>query len=343
MHQLLNTLYVMTQGTYAHLDHDTVRLDVERETAARVPLLHLGAIVCFGNVLVSPSLMHRCAEDGRALVFLNRQGRFKARLEGPVSGNVLLRQAQYAAQVDESHALAIARRCVAGKLQNARQVLLRAGREAEAPADAAALAVAAQTLAWELSVVAECGTLDTLRGAEGSAARAYFDVFDRMVRRDRTAFAMTGRSRRPPLDRMNAVLSFLYTLVLADCVAALAGVGLDPQVGFLHVLRPGRPALGLDLIEELRAAVADRLALTLINRQQLTPDNFEEEPGGAVLLNETGRRTVVTAYQERKADEVPHPFLKRKVPLGLVPHLQARLLARHLRGDLEHYPPFLIR
>jgi CRISPR-associated protein Cas1 len=343
MHQVLNTLYVMTQGTYAHLDHDTVRLEVERETVLRVPLLQLGGIVCFGNTLISPMLMHRCAEDGRAVVLLDRNGRFKARVEGPVSGNVLLRQAQYAALATEARALEIARCCAAAKLQNSRQVILRAAREAVDPVDATLLGEAAAIIAQELAAVALCSDLDMLRGCEGTAARAYFAVFDLMIRDDRAAFAMRGRSRRPPLDRTNAVLSFCYTLVLADCVAALAGVGLDPQVGFLHALRPGRPALGLDLLEEFRAPVADRLALTLINRRQLQREDFDEQPGGAVYLSDTGRRTVVVAYQERKKEEVPHRMLGTKIPLGLVPHVQARLLARHLRGDLAHYPAFLIR
>jgi CRISPR-associated protein Cas1 len=316
---------------------------VEKETVLRVPLLQLGAIVCFGNTLISPGLMHRCAEDGRAVVLLDRNGRFKARLEGPVSGNVLLRQAQYAALTDTARALAIARCCAAAKMQNARQILLRAAREASADADRGLLSAAAIEIARQLAAAATAGDFDTLRGCEGNGARVYFSVFDLMIRDDRAAFALRGRSRRPPLDRTNAVLSFLYTLVLADCVAALSGVGLDPQVGFLHALRPGRPALGLDLLEELRAPVADRLALTLINRKQLQRDDFEEQPGGAVYLSESGRRTVVVAYQERKKEEVPHRMLGKKVPVGLVPHIQARLLARHLRGDLAHYPAFLVR
>lgn len=343
MYHLLNTLYVMTQGTYAHLDHDTVRLEVERETVLRVPLLQLGGIVCFGNTLISPMLMHRCADDGRAVVLLDRNGRFKARVEGSVSGNVLLRQAQYAALATDARTLAIARCFVAAKLQNARQVLLRAAREAVQPDDGALLGAAARETADGLAAVAEARDLDTLRGCEGNAARAYFGVFDRMIRDDRETFALRGRSRRPPLDRTNAALSFCYTLLLADCVAAVAGVGLDPQVGFLHALRPGRPALGLDLLEELRASVADRLVLTLINRRQLQREDFEEQPGGAVYLSESGRRTVVIAYQERKKEEVPHRLLGKKIPLGLVPHVQARLMARHLRGDIEHYPAFVIR
>lgn len=343
MPEILNTLYVATDGTYLHLDHDTVRIEQERVMVSRIPLLQLGAVVCFGNVLVSPSLMHRCADDGRAMIWLDRNGRFKARLEGPVSGNVLLRRAQYDALTNPDASREIARCCTAAKLQNSRHVLLRAAREATDAADATPLRAAGEAIATELRAIARCETTDSLRGHEGNAAREYFAVFDRMVRHNREAFAVRGRSRRPPRDRMNALLSFLYTLLLADCVAAVAGVGLDPQIGFLHVLRPGRPALGLDLLEEFRAPVADRLALSLINRRQIGQRDFDEQAGGAVYLSDAGRKTVIVAFQERKKEEVTHPFLHRKVPVGLLPHVQAQLLARHLRGDLTHYPAFIVR
>jgi CRISPR-associated protein Cas1 len=341
--EILNTLYIATEGTYLHLDHDTVRVEQERETVLRVPLLQLGAIVCFGNVLVSPSLMHRCADDGRAMIWLDRNGRFKARQEGPMSGNVLLRRAQYDALSEETASREIARCCTAAKLQNSRHVVLRAAREATDPADAHVLRTAGEAIAAEIRSVAQCATTDGLRGHEGNAAREYFAIFDRMVRHDREAFALRGRSRRPPRDRINALLSFLYTLLLADCVAAIASAGLDPQIGYLHVLRPGRPALGLDLLEEFRAPIADRLALSLVNRRQIGRRDFDEQPGGAVYLSDAGRKTAIVAYQERKKEEVTHPFLKRKVPVGLLPHVQARLLARHLRGDLTHYPAFVSR
>jgi CRISPR-associated protein Cas1 len=343
MHQLLNTLYVTTEGAYLRLDHETLKVDVEGVTKLQVPLHHLGGIVCFGNVLVSPFLLHRCAEDGRSVVFLNYHGRFKARVEGPVSGNVLLRRAQHQALADPTKPPLIARHIVAGKIQNARQVILRSAREAEDSSDSAFLDQCADELRDSLARLEKSAGLDDVRGIEGNAARAYFDVFDRMVRANRDDFHMNGRSRRPPLDRMNALLSFLYTLLLGDCVASVEGVGLDPQVGFLHALRPGRPALALDMMEELRAVLADRLALTLINRQQLTAKDFEERTGGAVYLNESGRKTVLVAYQKRKQDEIQHAVLERQVPFGLVPHVQARLLARFLRGDLPDYPPFLYR
>lgn len=341
MHELLNVLYVQTQGAMLHLDHDTVRVDVERETRLRAPLLRLGGIVVFGRVMLSPFLIQRCAEEGRSLVWLDTRGRFKARVEGSTRGNVLLRRAQHLALSDPQRPCAIARQIVAAKVQNSRHVLLRAARESGAAADSAALADAAARLAEILGRLHECRELDGVRGAEGEAARAYFGVFGHMVRSDRPSFVPNGRTRRPPRDRANAVLSFLYALVRGECIAALEGVGLDPQVGYLHALRPGRPALALDLMEEFRPLLADRLAITLVNRRQLQAAHFEETPGGAMQLTDEGRRTVIVAYQRRKEEELQHRVLGQKLPLGLVPHVQARLLARHLRNDLKEYPPYL--
>jgi CRISPR-associated protein Cas1 len=343
MHQLLNTLYVMTPRAYLHLDHETLKVKLEGEAKLQVPLHHLGAVYCFGDVAASTALLHRCAEDGRPVVFLADNGRFKARLEGPVNGNVLLRRSQHLALSDALRPAVIARNLVAGKIQNSRQILLRGGREAADPAEAERLQQSARRLADSLGKLQSAQDLEIIRGLEGDAARAYFGVFELLVKEDREAFRLDGRTRRPPQDRMNAVLSFLYTLLLNDCIAAAEGVGLDPQVGFLHALRPGRPALGLDLMEELRAVLADRLALTLVNRRQLSRNDFEERPGGAVYLSEVGRKTVVVAYQQRKQEEVSHPVIDQKVPLGLIPHVQARLLARHLREELSDYPPFLYR
>ncbi len=343
MHELLNVLYVQTQGAVLHLDHDTVQVKVEGESKLRLPLLRLSGIVVFGQVTVTPFLIQRCAEDGRSLVWLDRNGRFKARVEGPTRGNVLLRRVQHLALSDAERPWLIARQIVAAKIQNSRQVLLRAARESPAPPAKAALAEATERLASILERLKPCRDLNTVRGAEGEAARAYFDVFGYMVRSDRDSFEMDGRTRRPPRDRINAVLSFLYALLRAECSAALEGVGLDPQVGYLHALRPGRPALALDLMEEFRPVLADRLAVTLINRRQLKAEHFYNLPGGAVHLNDDGRRIVLTAYQRRKEETLQHRVLKQQLPLGLVPHVQARLLARHLRGDLKDYPPFLYR
>lgn len=342
MKQLLNTLYVMTQGAYLSLDHETVKVEVDGKVQMQVPMHHLGAIVTIGNVMISPFLMGKCADEGRAVVILDRNGRFKCRVVGKTTGNVLLRQAQYEAVRDKGRATAIARNIVAGKVKNSRQVLLRGARETDNAEEVAALHKAADVLADALFHLKDSGDIDHVRGLEGESANAYFHVFDRMVKpQERDAFRMNGRSRRPPLDPMNGLLSFLYTLLLNDCVSAAEGVGLDSQMGFLHALRPGRPSLGLDLMEEFRSVLADRLALTLINRKQITAKSFEVRPGGATYLNDEGRKEVVTAYQKRKQDEFHHPILDEQVPFGLLPHVQARLLARHLRGDLEEYTPVL--
>jgi len=343
MHELLNVLYVQTQGAYLHLDSDTVRVIIEDETKLRAPLLRLGGIVVFGQVSLSPFLVHRCAEDGRSLVWLDRNGRFKARVEGATRGNVLLRRAQHLALSHDDRPWRIARQIVAAKIHNCRNVVMRAARESWDVADRAALSQAAVIMAAILRRLRTTAVMDEIRGAEGEAARVYFGVFGHMVRQDRQQLSPSGRTRRPPRDRANALLSFLYALLRGECASALEGVGLDPQVGYLHALRPGRPALALDLMEELRPVLADRLAVTLINRRQLKPEHFEDTPGGAVNLTDDGRREVIVAYQKRKEEQVKHRVLKQPVPLGLVPHVQARLLARHLRGDIKDYPPFLYR
>ncbi|HWV34382.1 MAG TPA: type I-C CRISPR-associated endonuclease Cas1c, partial [Thermomicrobiales bacterium] len=296
MRQLLNTLYVTKPRAYLHLDHDTVRVEVERQLQLQAPLLQLGSIVCFGDVMLSPALMHRCAADGRSIVLLNSNGRFQARIEGPTSGNVLLRRAQHLALSDPARRLEIARSMVAGKIRNGRFILMRAAREAKTIDDQDVLTQAARLHLEILERVATRDDIDILRGDEGDAARIYFTAFSCMVREARGTFGIAERSRRPPRDPMNAVLSFLYTLVRAECTAALEGVGLDPQIGFLHALRPGRPALALDLMEEFRSLFADRLALTLVNRKELKESDFERFDGGAVYLNESGRRTVILAY-----------------------------------------------
>ncbi|MBI4741637.1 MAG: type I-C CRISPR-associated endonuclease Cas1 [Betaproteobacteria bacterium] len=343
MQTLLNTLYITTPLSYLHLDNDTVRVEVERETRLRVPLHHLGGVVTFGNVLVSPALMHRLADEGKSLVLLNEHGRFKARLEGPVSGNILLRLAQHARAGDPAFALATARAFVAGKIKNTRQVLLRGAREAKDDGESALLTRRADDLAAALRALPGAADLDTLRGVEGEAARQYFAGLNLVLRADaRAAFAMDGRSRRPPRDRMNALLSFLYAMLMNDCRSAVEAVGLDPQLGFLHAVRPGRAALALDLMEEFRP-LADRLALTLVNRGQLNRDDFTEHDGGAITLAENGRKTVVIAWQEKKHEELAHPLLQQPVAIGLLLLLQARFLARTLRGEMESYIPFLGR
>ena len=339
--QLHNTLYVTLPDASLRQANDTLRIEVERETRQRVPLHHLTAVVCFGHVGLSAPLMHRLADEGIALVLLDSHGRFKARLEGAVSGNVLLRQAQFARGADAAFTLDMARSFVAGKIKNTRQVLQRGAREAKSEAEAAVLTRRADDLAASLRALPEAAALDAVRGVEGEAARQYFSGLPLLVRADlREHFTMDGRTRRPPRDRFNALLSFLYAMWMNDCRSALEAAGLDPQVGFLHALRPGRAALALDLMEEFRPW-ADRLALTLINRGQVQADDFDLREGGGVALQGDARKAVVVAYQERKKDEITHPLLAQSLPLGLVPLVQARLLARALRDDTMPYLPFV--
>lgn len=339
--ELLNTLYVTNPQSYVRLENDTVKVELKEEVLGRVPLHHLGSIVLMGAASISPKLLERCAEDGRAVALFDHAGRFKCRIEGRTSGNVLLRKAQYETYASPERAAAVARSFVAGKIRNSRRNLLRAGREARKDADQEALRDGAEALEVLLGGLPRAVGLDGVRGIEGQAAAIYFDLFGAMITVPADEFAFKLRTRRPPKDRVNALLSFLYSLLTHDCVAACEGTGLDPQFGFLHALRPGRPALALDLMEEFRPSLADRLALTLMNRRQLRKEHFEERPGGSVLFNEEGRRLVLSAYQTRKQEEVPHLLLKEKAPMGLIPHLQARLLARHLRGDLTMYPPYV--
>lgn len=344
MRRQLNTLYVTTGGAWLHKDGANIVMQVEQKERARLPVHMLEGLVCFGRVLVSPPLLGYCAEQGICTSFLTPNGRFLARVEGPVSGNVLLRREQYRASDDPARCAAIVRNILMGKLHNQRAVLGRALRdhggklEQEAQTE---LNHAYRRLDRIADKLGDCVDLNILRGYEGEAAQAYFAVFDHLIRHDSPAMRFKGRSRRPPLDAVNALLSFLYTLVTHDCRSALESVGLDPAVGFLHRDRPGRPSLALDLLEEFRPLLADRLALSLINRKQLGERDFQFMDSGAVLLTEAARKTVLTAYQERKREELRHVFLAEKAEIGLFPFIQGQLLARHLRGDLDGYPPFL--
>jgi CRISP-associated protein Cas1 len=341
MKKLLNTLYVTTEGACLRKDGENLVAEVEKEERARVPLHMLGSVVIFGGIYISPALMQSCAAAGITMVLLDRVGRFQARIEGPVTGNVLLRRAQYRASDQPEE---IVRSLLMGKVSNQRSVLMRALRDygGDYPAeDRDAIEFVVDRLARILRrIELSDGSLDALRGSEGEAANFYFGVFEHLIRSPDPEFRWTGRSRRPPLDPMNAVLSFLYTLLTHDCRSAAESVGLDPAVGFLHRDRPGRPSLALDLMEELRPVLADRLALSLVNRRQLRARDFETREGGAVVMSDDARRTVLTAWQERKKEERIHPFLDEKAPLGLVPYVQAQMLARHLRGDLDAYPPW---
>jgi CRISPR-associated protein Cas1 len=334
--QLLNTLYVQTQGAYLRLEGDTLRIEQEKNLLKQIPLHHLGGVSLFGNVLVSPFLLFRCGQDGREVAWFSENGRFQGRLAGPVSGNVMLRRAQHQALESPSKLLYLAQCFVESKLKNTRAIVQRAIRER---GETEALNLAQYEHESSLRHLPQAKTLDEVRGLEGSAAAAYFAAFGDLLLSGE--FGFDGRNKRPPRDPVNAVLSFCYALLTTQCAAALEGVGLDPQVGFLHALRPGRNALALDLIEEFRAWWADRLVLSLLNRKQLAPKHFEERPGGAVLLGEEGRKIVVVAFQTRRQETVQHPLFKEPVAVGLLPHIQARLLARYLRSDLPEYVPFV--
>ncbi len=313
---------------------------MEQETRLRVPVHTLNGIVCFGQVSCSPFLMGLCAERGVAISFLTEHGRFLAKVQGPVSGNVLLRRQQYRITDEPLGTASIARAIVLAKVSNCRTVLLRAARERTEAEFAPALEAAALRLRRILDELSLQDSVDRIRGHEGDAARTYFDVFDHLILAAKEHFFFHARSRRPPLDNMNALLSFLYTLLTHDVVSALETVGLDPAVGYLHRERPGRPSLALDFVEELRPVLADRLALTLVNRQQISEAGFRRLETGAVTMDDDTRKSVLVAWQKRKQEEIVHPFLGEKVPLGLVPYVQATLLARHLRGDLDGYPCF---
>lgn len=343
MKRHLNTLYVTTQGTYLSKDGETVLVRVGGEVKLRIPIHNLEAIVCFGNVLCSPFLLGLCGERGVHVSFLSENGRFLARVEGTASGNVLLRREQYRRADDKMASVELARNLVVAKVANCRSVLRRALRDYPASPDAAKLEQAERALSTHLEEAQRASSLDQIRGLEGGAGREYFGCFDALVVQQKDGFCFNGRSRRPPLDPVNALLSFVYTILVQDLAGALSSVGLDPQVGFLHRDRPGRPSLALDLMEELRPFLADRVVLSLINRRQVQPSDFTRKESGAVLLSDAGRKTVLVSYQKRKDEVITHPYLSEKTTIGLVPHLQALLLARCLRGDLDGYPAFIVR
>ncbi len=339
----LNTLFVVTRKATVRRDHLTLKVLVENVTKLTVPIHQLDGLAAFGGVHVTPSAMALCAEHNVAVSFLTESGRLLARVDAPGSGNVLLRREQFRAADDEGKRAAIAKAVIAGKIHNARNLLLRSARETTVAEDQRALAAAADRMGDALPRLGTAADADSARGYEGDAARIYFDVFGRLVLKNREAFTPNGRTRRPPLDRMNALLSFLYGLLRHDCAAALQAAGLDPSVGFLHVDRPGRPGLALDLMEEFRPLIADRVALALVNRQQVSADGFVVREGGGVEMTDATRRAVIAEYQKRKRDEVTHPTLEQKCPVGRLWFLQARILARVLRGDLPQYVPCVLK
>lgn len=340
MKKLLNTLYVSSQGSYLSKDGECVVVRTEDGQKKRFPVHVLDGIVCFGNVLCSPFLLGHCGEKGLAVSFLTERGRYLAAVRGPQGGNVLLRRAQYRQADAPDASSAIARGVIAGKIANSRAVLRRCLRDHAERVDATAVEDALLMLDHCAQGLRSPISLDEVRGMEGQAANAYFGVFSQMIVQNRDAFPFEGRNRRPPLDAVNCLLSFVYTLLAHDVRSALEAVGLDPQVGFLHRDRPGRPGLALDVMEEFRSFMADRLVLSLINRGEVRERGFVRKESGAVFMDDDTRKVVLTAWQKRKQDEAVHPFLKERIPLGIAFHVQAKLMARCIRGDLDGYPPY---
>jgi len=338
-----NVLYVTTQGAYLSREGESLLVRVEKETRFRVPVHTLGSVVCFGQVSCSPFLMGLCASSGVGMSFLTRNGRFLARVEGPVGGNVLLRKEQFRRAEDLGQSAGIARAAVIAKVVNSRTNLQRALRDHPENPGREEIAAAVRDLAYIAGALDSPLGLDEVRGLEGQAARMYFAVFDHLIVAQKDDFKFAGRSRRPPMDNVNALLSFLYAILGNDVRSACEGVGLDPQVGFLHRDRPGRAGLALDLMEELRPILADRIVLSLINRRQVAARGFRKSESGGVEMDDESRKSVLVAYQKRKDEELTHPFLNEKMTAGLLPLVQARLLSRFLRGDLDGYPPMLWR
>ncbi|MGN0478452.1 MAG: type I-C CRISPR-associated endonuclease Cas1c [Hominenteromicrobium sp.] len=341
MRKLLNTLFVTTEDAYLALEGETVLVLQNEKRLGQFPLLMLEGIVTFSYRGASPSLMGACGERGIQLAFFSPRGRFLARTCGTDRGNVLLRREQYRIADDPERSCLIARNFVFGKVRNARWNLNRTLRDHALRVDRDTLQNAERQLQDALPAILSCVSPEALRGLEGAAAAVYFGVWDQLILNQKADFIFSVRSRRPPLDRVNALLSFAYTILSGDCASALESVGLDAYVGFLHRDRPGRQSLALDLMEELRSVMADRFVLTLINNRVIRPEHFEQRENGAVLLNDTGRKKFLSAWQEKKREEITHPYLKEKILWGLVPYVQALLLARYLRGDLDGYPPFL--
>lgn len=341
MKKLMNTLYVTSEDSYLSLDgENVVVLDKEREIG-RLPLHNLEGIVSFGYRGTSPALMGACAERNISLCYLTPQGEFLARVSGKIKGNVILREQQYRSFLDEKKSLEVAKNCITGKIYNARWVLERATRDHSMQVDVEKLKAASENLKNSLSLVRDCQSTEQLRGFEGEAAKVYFGVFDELILQQKKDFSFRGRNRRPPMDNVNALLSFVYTLLTNMVTSALETVGLDPYVGCLHTERPGRVSLSLDLIEELRPVLAERFVLSLINKKMVTQKGFKVKENGAILMDDETRKIVLTEWQNKKKETLTHPFLNEKVGWGMVPYVQAMLLARYLRGDLDGYPPFL--
>jgi len=343
MRKLLNTLYVSSQGSYLQKEGETVVVEREKQKVLQIPIHTIGGIVCFGNVLCSPFLLGFCAERDVSVSFLSEHGRFLASVRGPVSGNVLLRRRQYRMADDEEATRGIAANVISGKLANCRIVINRTIRDHAAKVNAGALKEASENIGRIIERIPAMHVTDEVRGLEGQAAAEYFGVFDHLIVDQKEDFVFSERNRRPPLDEVNALLSFVYTLLAHDVRSALETVGLDPAVGFLHRDRPGRPGLALDIMEEFRPVIADRLVLSLINRRQLGKKGFTKAANGAITMDDDTRKTVLTEYQSRKQDEIHHPYIEETVPIGLLFFIQANLMARYIRGDIDGYPPFFWR
>ena len=341
MKHLLNTLYVTAPERYLSLDGENVVIRSEDEEIGRIPLHNLEAIVTFGYQGASPALMGACVQRNINLSFLSASGRFLARVSGEVRGNVTLRKQQYRLSENDGEAIKVARNCILGKVFNSRWVLERAARDYPMRLDSDKLKEKSSYLAESLGKIRVCGESGALRGLEGEATSIYFSVFDDLILQKKEQFYFHGRNKRPPLDRVNAMLSFAYTLLAGMCGAALETVGLDPYVGFLHTDRPGRMSLALDMMEEFRSVMADRFVLTLINKRIISGDAFSVKENGAVIMDDETRKLFLSQWQMKKQETITHPFLNEKIEWGMVPYVQAMLLARYIRGDLDEYPPFL--
>lgn len=342
MRKLLNVLYVTTPEAYLSRDGENIVIKVEDEERFRVPVHNLEGIVYFGHKGASHSVIGLCAERGIYFTFLTPGGRFLARVEGPVSGNVLLRKKQYRISDDKNESTKLAKLFIMAKITNSRTILSRVIRDHPENTNIEKVKKVMDDLALMIFKVEKNNDLEEIRGIEGMASHLYFSVFNELIVTQKEDFYFKERSRRPPKDNINALLSFVYTLLVHECRSALETVGLDPAVGFLHTDRPGRPSLALDLMEELRAYIADRIVLNLINRHQITKDSFEKSEAGEIQMNDTARRTLLETWQKRKTEEIIHPFLNEKIEVGLIPYCQALLLARYMRGDIENYPPFFV-
>lgn len=341
MKQLLNTLFVMTEDAYLALENDNVAVHQEDVILAKIPLRSIESILCFSYKGASPSLMGRCGEMGVSMSFYSPRGHYYCSIMGEKNRNVLLRREQFRRADNEMDALPVAKSFIIGKIFNAKWVLERTKRDHALRVNVERISQQSNRLTQRLPEIRQCDSMDALRGLEGMAAKEYFYAFDDLILRNKDNFFFEGRTRRPPLDRMNALLSFIYSVLTNDCCAALQGVGLDPYVGFMHVDRPGRASLALDLVEEFRPVIADRFALTLVNTGAIQMKDFEERENGSVFLSETGRKAVLGVWQRKKAEQIVHPYLQEKISWGLVPYVQALLLARFLRGDIDAYPPFM--